>query len=188
MTARDTVWVLGDQLHRGIGALASATPDTHRVLVVESLGKLASARWHVQRAHLIVTAMRRFVAELRADGFEVDHRVAASMGAGLADHRATHAPARVVATEPNSFDARRLMARLGVETVRSDQFLCHADDYAPWSAGRKAPKMEDFYRWQRARLGYLMDGDEPVGGKWNFDADNREPAPDDAPTDRKSVV
>ena len=24
--------------------------------------------------------------------------------------------------------------------------------------------MEDFYRWQRRRLGYLMDGDEPGGG------------------------
>lgn len=38
--------------------------------------------------------------------------------------------------------------------------------------------MEDFYRWQRRRLGYLMDGDdEPVGGRWNFDADNRDPLP-----------
>ena len=37
--------------------------------------------------------------------------------------------------------------------------------------------MEDFYRWQRKRLGYLMDGDKPVGGEWNFDKDNREPPP-----------
>lgn len=37
--------------------------------------------------------------------------------------------------------------------------------------------MEDFYRWQRQRLGYLMDGDDPAGGRWNFDADNREPPP-----------
>jgi deoxyribodipyrimidine photolyase-related protein len=37
--------------------------------------------------------------------------------------------------------------------------------------------MEDFYRWQRRRLGYLMDGDEPAGGRWNFDHDNRQPPP-----------
>jgi deoxyribodipyrimidine photolyase-related protein len=42
--------------------------------------------------------------------------------------------------------------------------------------------MEDFYRWQRRRLGYLMDGDEPAGGRWNFDADNREPPPRDGRT------
>ena len=37
--------------------------------------------------------------------------------------------------------------------------------------------MEDFYRWQRRRLDVLMDGDEPVGGRWNFDSENREPPP-----------
>jgi deoxyribodipyrimidine photolyase-related protein len=39
--------------------------------------------------------------------------------------------------------------------------------------------MEDFYRWQRARLGYLMDGDQPAGGRWNLDAENRERPPRD---------
>ncbi len=44
--------------------------------------------------------------------------------------------------------------------------------------GRKAPLvMENFYRWQRERLGILMEGEgkgKPVGGAWNFDKDNRE--------------
>jgi deoxyribodipyrimidine photolyase-related protein len=38
--------------------------------------------------------------------------------------------------------------------------------------------MEDFYRWQRRRLGVLLDGDEPAGGRWNFDRDNRRPPAD----------
>ena len=37
--------------------------------------------------------------------------------------------------------------------------------------------MEDFYRDARRRLEVLMDGAEPVGGRWNFDAENREPPP-----------
>jgi len=37
--------------------------------------------------------------------------------------------------------------------------------------------MEDFYRDARSRLGILMDGEEPAGGRWNYDADNREPPP-----------
>ena len=37
--------------------------------------------------------------------------------------------------------------------------------------------MEDFYRDNRRRIGLLMDGAEPVGGRWNFDAENREPPP-----------
>ncbi|MGD9751563.1 MAG: cryptochrome/photolyase family protein, partial [Acidimicrobiia bacterium] len=43
--------------------------------------------------------------------------------------------------------------------------------------------MEDFYRWQRRRLGYLMDADQPAGGRWNFDHDNRQPPPRNAPAD-----
>ncbi len=37
--------------------------------------------------------------------------------------------------------------------------------------------MEDFYRAQRRRFDVLMDGAEPSGGKWNYDAENREPPP-----------
>jgi len=44
-------------------------------------------------------------------------------------------------------------------------------------AGKKRFTMETFYRWQRHRLGYLMDGDEPVTGRWNYDEDNRHALP-----------
>ena len=40
--------------------------------------------------------------------------------------------------------------------------------------------MEDFYRWQRRRLGILMEPDgEPAGGRWNYDDENRERPPKD---------
>jgi len=174
-----TVWVLGDQLNRDLGALRTADPTTDRILIVESASKLASKRWHVQRAHLVVASMRRFAGELRGEGFEVDHRRARSLAAGLAEHRAECRPDVVVAMEPASWDGLELLRRCGVETVRTDQFLGHPSEFAVWAAGRKRLTMEDFYRWQRRRLGYLMDGDEPAGGRWNFDADNREPLPKD---------
>jgi deoxyribodipyrimidine photolyase-related protein len=172
-----TVVVVGDQLNRAIGALAEARPDTHRVLIVESSRKIASRPWHVQRAHFIVASMRRFAGELRTEGFDIDYRCADTMRLGIEEHRAEHAPTSIVATEPNSHDARVMLADLGVVTVRSNQFLCHPDDFATFAATKKSFKMEDFYRWQRKRLGYLMDGDAPVGGAWNFDADNRLPPP-----------
>lgn len=172
-----TVWVLGDQLNRNLGALATAQPGRQRVLLVHSTDKLASKRWHRQRAHLIVTAMRRFALELRAEGFEVDERDATSFRSGLTAHREEFNPSRVVAMESANFAGNQLLIDLGVEIIRSDQFLCHRNDFASFAAGRKSLKMEDFYRWQRTRLGYLMDGDEPVEGRWNFDEDNREPPP-----------
>jgi deoxyribodipyrimidine photolyase-related protein len=194
MTQIDTVWILGDQLNRSVGPLADRAPTGCRVLLVESAAKLESKRWHRQRAHLVVTAMHRFAVELRAEGFEVDLRLATSMAGGLRDHVAEFNPSSVVVMEPASMSGLQVMERqrddhlatgsAPIVIERNSQFLCHPDEFAAWAAGKKSFKMEDFYRWQRRRLGLLMDRDaagvdQPAGGQWNFDADNREPPPKD---------
>ena len=171
--------MLGDQLNRDFSALAQASPATHRVLMIESLGKLSSKSWHIQRAHFVITSMRRFADELRNEGFEVDYRRSSSLAAGYQDHVAEFAPSRVEVMEPASWSGLELVRSLGCSVIRSNQFLCHPDEFADWAKGRKSFKMEDFYRAQRTRLGYLMNGAEPEGSRWNFDAENREPPPRD---------
>ena len=179
-----TVWVLGDQLGRSLTALAAARPDTHRILMVESRAKLASKSWHVQRAHFVVSSMRHFADELRGEGFDVDYRHASTLHAGFHDHVTEFSPTSVTVTEPASFRGLGMVRHLGCAVERSNQFLCHYDEFAAWSSARRSFKMEDFYRWQRTRLGYLMEGSSdtptPVGDRWNFDAENRQPPPKDA--------
>jgi deoxyribodipyrimidine photolyase-related protein len=174
-----TIWVLGDQLNRRIGALGRAQPGDARILLVESRRMMGGRSYHRQRLHLIIAAMRRFAAELEDAGFAVDLRRADSLRAGFEAHVADHAPEHMVATEPNARSTDALLRALGVEFERSDQFLCHRDDFARWAGDAKRLTMENFYRRQRRTLGYLMDGDEPAGGRWNFDHDNREPPPKD---------
>ena len=179
----DTVWILGDQLNRRVGALADREPGATRVLLVTSESKIASKRWHRQRLHLVLSAMAHFAAELRAEGFEVDHRAAPTLLAGLHAHREEFAVRRTIAMEPMSWDGRAMLTEAGVDVVANDQFLCHYTDFAEWASGRNKPKMEDFYRWQRIRCDILMESatnsPTPAGGKWNFDHENREPPPRD---------
>ncbi|MCF8544668.1 MAG: cryptochrome/photolyase family protein, partial [Ilumatobacteraceae bacterium] len=172
-----SVWVFGDQLNRNIGALQAAQPKTHRILIIESADKIASRPWHIQRAHFLVTSMRRFALALEQEGFQVDYRKSPTMRQGVTDHIAEFSPTHIDVTEPNSYAARQLVASLGIDTAVSNQFLCHPADFAKFAEGKKSMKMEDFYRWQRKRYGYLMEGDQPVGGQWNFDEDNRLPPP-----------
>lgn len=170
-----TVWVWGDQLDRHLAHLRDRDPGRTRVLMVVSDRKLTERTWHHQKVHLVVTAMRRFAERLGEEGFAVDLRRAPSMRAGLEAHVDAHDPSAVVAMEPASLQGTRTLNGLGVELVDNDHFLCHWRDFAAFRAGRRRTTMEDFYRWRRAATGWLMDGEEPVGGRWNLDADNRRP-------------
>jgi deoxyribodipyrimidine photolyase-related protein len=65
---------------------------------------------------------------------------------------------------------------LPVDILADDRFVCSIPAFNHWAQGRKQLRMEYFYRDMRRKTGLLMDGDAPVGGKWNFDAENRKPA------------
>ena len=65
---------------------------------------------------------------------------------------------------------------LPVEILPDTRFVATHAEFADWAKGRKQLRMEYFYREMRRKTGLLMDGDQPVGGKWNFDAETRKPA------------
>jgi deoxyribodipyrimidine photolyase-related protein len=102
---KKTVWVLGDQLNLDFAALAQATPQTHQILMVESSAKVRSKKWHIQRAHFVITSMRRFAQELREAGFDVDYRKSETLSQGLHEHRSEYSATSVSVMEPASFSA-----------------------------------------------------------------------------------
>ena len=130
------------------------------------------------RDHVDATAR----AGVARGGLRVDLRRSTTLTAGVDAHRAEFTPDEIHVTEPNSWDGRQLVERLGCTIVRSNQFLCHRNDFAAWADGRKRLTLEDFYRQQRRHLSYLMDGDEPTTGRWNYDDQNRERPPRSAPS------
>ena len=167
--------ILGDQLsHRN-----PALEGVGRVLMVESEARLRAAPWHRQKLHLVLSAMRHFAAELEERGVEVDYLRAKNLGSGLRRHVRSARPESVRLLEPSSAGGRSLAELDRVELVEGTLFLTHQDEFRAWAEGRTRLVMEDFYRAQRRRFDLLMDGDEPAGGRWNFDRDNREPPPRD---------
>ena len=56
-------------------------------------------------------------------------------------------------------------------------FLCSLPQFRKWAGKSASLRMEFFYRTMRKQYKVLVEGeasDEPVGGQWNFDADNRK--------------
>lgn len=58
-----------------------------------------------------------------------------------------------------------------IEFTTNTQFLITHEEFRKQFP--KPPVMETFYRWMRKKFNILMDQDKPLGGKWNFDKENR---------------
>lgn len=177
MSATTSVLVAYDQLDRHRGALVQARPGEHDILLVESEGMLRSRIWHAQRIHLLLSAAEHLARDLEAEGFTVHRIRATSTAAGVAEHRARTPGVRIVAAEPSSHGLMRTWQAAGVELTPDDRFLTPRADFAAWADQQRTLRMDAFYRQQRLRLGILLNGSSPVGGKWSLDADNRLPPP-----------
>ena len=142
------------------------------VLLVESRAVLRRRHFHRAKAHLVLSALRHRAAELgdRAVFIQADtYREALAQVAG---------PVHVV--HPTSRAALGFVQGLGLEVLPPRGFATTAAEFEQWTGGK--PLMERFYRGARRRTAVLMDGGEPAGGRWNYDADNREPPPRGATT------
>ena len=199
---RNLVLILGDQLDERSKAFEGMDPVQDWIWMAE-VGHESTKVWSSKpRIAVFLAAMRHFRDRLRQSGWTVLYRellpqgaVWTGSGAGsspaqtdpeetfagqLAWTLSTLCPQRLVVVEPGEWsvqeEIRQAAESSGVPLeVRSDtHFLCSLEEFRRHAAGRRQLRMEFFYREQRRRLGVLMDGDRPVGGAWNFDAENRE--------------
>ncbi|MCC6000747.1 MAG: cryptochrome/photolyase family protein [Pararhodobacter sp.] len=181
------VLVLGDQLTEGAGALGRADQSRDTVVMAEVAEETGYVPHHPQKIVLVLSAMRQFAARLRDKGWRVaytrlDDRDNTGTITGELIRRAEATGAHsVLATQPGEWRLRQALQDmpLRISIVPDDRFLCPPDVFANWAKGRKSLRMEHFYRLMRKRTGYLMQGDAPAGGQWNYDHDNRKPARDD---------
>ncbi len=177
------ILVLGDQLTPGLSALRSGDRANDVVLLAEVMAEANYVRHHQKKLAFVFSAMRHFAAELRNTGWQVDYvQIDDPSNTGTLEGEVTRALARhgldqTLATEPGEW---RLMEAMrgwkATELLPDDRFLADRDGFAQWAQDRKGLRMEHFYRLMRRKTGLLMEGEQPAGGQWNFDADNRKPA------------
>ncbi len=167
-----TRWITAEQL-------GPAFDDGGPIVLVENTAVFRRRPTHRQKAHLYLTALRHRARELDERGTFVP---ASSYRAALQDAGLTGAALEAI--DPPSWAARRLVRELGASILPSRGFVTSETDFANWASGRKPSQlvMDRFYREVRERTGILMEGGQPVGGQFSFDADNRQPPPKGAAT------
>lgn len=183
-------FVLGDQLSRDLSALEGADKDRDVILIAEVGAEASYVRHHKKKIAFLFSAMRHFARDLEGAGFTVHYmrfdEGVASLEDALKRAIDEHAPEAVVMTE--AAEHRVLMmqkewregAGVPLKVLPDTRFFCSHKRFKEWAGENpKSLRMEYFYREMRRLTGYLMDGDAPEGGKWNFDHDNREKLPAD---------
>jgi deoxyribodipyrimidine photolyase-related protein len=146
---------------------------------------------HAQRTALFLSAMRHFAKELTRRKVRVRYiTLEDSENTGGFESEITRAaaslkPTHIVCTHPGEWRVLAMLDRvrdatgLPLNIVPDEHFLTTTDEFYSWAEGRSALTMEFFYREQRRKTGYLMEGEgkaaKPIGGTWNFDKENRLP-------------
>ena len=181
---RRLVIVLGDQLDRD-SPLLQALDDRQDMVFMAEVREEATHVWsHKARIALFLAAMRHFRDDLLASGIPLHYLALethkhATLSAALDACLKTFRPQQVLMQRAGDWRVHQALtdtasrAGLGLDIVENPRFLVTLDDFQGWLGARKQPRMEHFYRFMRKRSGILMDDDKPIGGKWNYDAENR---------------
>lgn len=181
------VLVLGDQLTDTVAALREGDPAEDVVVMAEVAEEAGYVPHHPKKIAFCLAAMRHFAEELRDAGWTVEYTRLdeeaghSSIVEALIAAAEKHGASEVIATRPGEWRLIEALdqAPLDITQLEDDRFVASHAEFDDWAEGRKELRMEYFYRAMRRKTGLLMEGDKPVEGKWNFDHDNRKPAPDE---------
>lgn len=190
---RNLIIVLGDQLNDDSAAFDGFDRNKDAVWMAEAAEESTHVWSHKARIALFLSAMRHFEQRLtqkghcvyyrRLDDFSNSHSLRKELGKSIEQFR----PEKLILVEPGDY---RVLAELKLAAkkggisleIRLDRtFFATTDDFKSWASGRKQLRMEFFYREMRRKHGVLLEGKEPLGGRWNFDSENRGSLPKAGP-------
>lgn len=181
------ILILGDQLSPALASLRQ-WQQGDVIVLAEVQAEAGYVRHHQHKIVLIFSAMRHFANSLREQGMQVKYfqykeRIASlyeavastlSQQPELTEVLLTEAAEYRLAQEISAWPA---LLKRPVTVLPDDRFIASTDMFRRWADGRSQFRMEYFYREMRRYTGLLMNGNEPEGGKWNYDHDNRQSCP-----------
>jgi deoxyribodipyrimidine photolyase-related protein len=180
--------ILGDQLNVQ-HSWFSEGPDVAEYLLMEVREEATYARHHIQKIIGFFLAMRAFAKELEARGLTVRYLAlddSSNQHSFTANVQALLSSGNYSSFEYQAPDEYRvaealkdISARVSVPTrvVDSEHFLTTPEFFQGVFKGHKRYVMELFYREVRRKYDILMEDGGPIGGRWNYDAENRKKLP-----------
>ncbi len=173
-----------DQLTLELGSVARYPTGQVGLVLVESLWKGRRRPYHKQKLALVLANQRHFALEAHASGVPVRYLTGAGSPAEqLASVADEVGPLTCMIPAERELRAnlQTLVERELLNLEPHEGWLTLQDDFAHAGPPGGPWRQDAFYRAVRRRTGVLMDGSKPVGGKFSFDAENRQAWPGEPP-------
>lgn len=178
--------ILGDQLNDDSAVFNGFDSQQDAVWMAEADEESTQVWSHKVRITVFLSAMRHYREALKKKGIPVyyrqldDQKGCHTLADELLAAVRKHHPRELVVVESGewrvlqSLREAASLANIPLIVLPDRAFLCSQEDFAAHASGRKQLRMEYFYREMRKRLNILMEGNQPEGGRWNLDAENRQ--------------
>ncbi len=190
---RRWIYVPYDRFTDRTGPLSEQPAADTGIVIVESVAKALRRPYHKKKLVLLISNMRHFALEQAARGVSVlYHFTPGSHGQGLLDLQQHHNVPPLTMMIPAERELRLDLATataagLQLTQVPDTTWLSQPEDflrvYGEFRNGRSYV-MDRFYRKMRQQTGILMERGKPVGGKFSYDPDNRNPYKGEVPVPR----
>ena len=148
-----------------------------KLLMVESYHEFSIQKHHKKKLVFILSAMRHFAQEANLDYVKTEEPLLETIIKYMREHNLT----KLHAIRPGEYrylsDLARACEQNGFDFILHEDatFLSDPVEFEDWSKRYKRLVMENFYRYMRRKTGLLMDGENPLGDRWNYDQENRKP-------------
>lgn len=182
--------ILGDQLSNSISSLRNCNKERDIIMMCEVMEEATYVQHHQKKLVFVFSAMRHFAQALIQKQYRVKYiklhskTENTSFTSVVKEIVTSYNIKHIVLTEPGEyrllqyFKAWEKSLGIPVEIKKDTRFLCTVDEFSHWAKNKKNCRMEYFYRYMREKYNVLMQNKKPVGGKWNYDQENRKNPPD----------
>lgn len=181
--------VLGDQLNAA-HPWFQKVDDEVLFVFMEVRSETDYVQHHIQKVLAIFQSMRTFAAKLIQQGHSVYYlKINAAENQATITENIRAICSKFQAEEfhyqlPDEYrldeDLKAISSQLTIPVRATDtfHFLTTREELADFFKGKKTYLMENFYRHMRVKHQILVDTfNKPIGGKWNFDQENRKKVP-----------
>jgi len=179
--------ILGDQLSQNISSLKDCDKANDIILMCEVMCEATYVKHHKKKIVFLFSAMRHFAEELVQNAYNVryvkldDTENSQSFCGEVERAINSYQIDKIVVTHPGEYRVLQYFLSWGeklkipVDILSDDRFLSDIVEFADWAKNRKQMRMEYFYRQMRRKYSILMHKNQPEGGQWNYDSQNRKP-------------